>query len=151
MKNSKNIVLKRIITLLQVLIIIPPLLLQYLSDRKMGVMRYLVFKKDVFSKEIFTSSTTFTYISLLSLGIILCIIFLIYSYTKKISNSLIRPISALFIWNFICLLYVFSYKFQMLLTYHFFLIAFSIIIILQYIKIIFITINNKSIKKSNYH
>ena len=74
--------------MLQVLIIIPPLLLQYLSDRKMGLMRYLVFKKDVFSKEIFTSSLIFTYKSLLFLGIIFCIIFLIYSYTKKINNSL---------------------------------------------------------------
>jgi hypothetical protein len=107
MKTFKSILVKIIIPLLQVLIIIPPLLLQYLSDRKMGLMRYLVFKKDVFSKEIFTSSITFAYKSFLLSGIIFCIIFLIYSYTKKIKTSLIKPISALFLYNLLCLFYVF--------------------------------------------
>ena len=146
MKNSTNTVLKSTITLLQVLILVPPLLLQYLSDRKMGVMRYLIFKKDVFSKEIFTSSFTFTYRSLLFLGIIFCIIFLIYSHTKKINTPLIKPIGVLFILKLICLLCVFSYKFQILLSYHFFLISFFAIIILQYIKIILISLNNRLLK-----
>lgn len=139
MKISTTTILKRIITLLQLLILVPPLMLQYLSDRKMGVMRYLVFKKDMFSKEIFTSTFTFVYRSLLFSGIIFCIIFIIYCYTKKTKNSLIRPISTLFLWNLICLFYVFFYKPQILLTYHFFLIAFFIIIILQYLKIILIS------------
>lgn len=148
MKFSTNTILNRIITLLQLLILVPPLMLQYLSDRKMGVMRYLVFKKDVFSKEIFTSSFTFAYRSLLLSGIIFCIIFLIYCYTKKTKNSLIRPISTLLLWDLICLFYVFFYKSQLLLTYHFFLIAFFIIITLQCVKLIFMSPYNKSAKKT---
>lgn len=146
MKTYNITILKRIITLLQLLILIPPLLLQYFSDRKMGLMRYLVFKKAVFSKEIFTSSFTYTYKSLLFLGIIFCIIFLIYSYTKKMNSSLIKPIIYLFVSNLICLLYVFYSKFQTLLSYHFFLIAFFIIIILQYLKIFLIALYNKLTK-----
>jgi hypothetical protein len=136
-------ILKRIITMLQLLLILPPMLLQYLSDRKMGVMRYLVFKKDVFSKEIFTSSFTFISSCLLFLGIIFCIIFLLYSYTKKANNSLIKPVIGLFFSNLICLMYVFSYKSQTPLSYHFFLIAFFIIIILQYLKVFIISLYNK--------
>jgi hypothetical protein len=143
MKNSTKTVMKSLITLLQILIFIPPLLIEYLSTRKMGLMRYLVFKKDVFSKEIFTNNLTFAYRSLLFLGIIFCIIFLIYSYTKKINNSLIKPVAGVFLLNLICLLCLFSYKFQILLSFHFFLITFFIIIILQYIKIIFILLNGK--------
>ncbi|MFT5876014.1 MAG: hypothetical protein ACI8WT_005016 [Clostridium sp.] len=147
MKNSTTIVLKSIITLFQILILFPPLLLQYLSDRKMGVMRYLIFKKDVFSKELFTTSFTFTYRFLLYLGIAFCIIFFIYSYTKKTSNSLIKPIVFLFLFNLFCLSCMFYYNFQILLSYHFFLIAFFVIIILQYVKIIIIVLNNRFLKK----
>lgn len=147
MKNSIITIFKKIITLLQALILIPPLILQYLSDRKMGLMRYMVFKKDVFSKEIFTSSFTFTYTSILFLGIIFCIIFLIYNFIKKMDKLLIKQLIVLFVSNLICLLYVFSYRFQTLLSYHFFLIAFFIIIALQYVKIILIILYNKPTKK----
>ena len=149
MKNSSNL-LKNVITLLQLILLVPPLLLQYLSDKKMGVMRYLVFKKGVFSKEIFTSSFTYTYRSLLFLGIVFCIIFLIYSYIKKSNSFFIKPISALFLYNLICLIYTF-YKFQMLLSYHFFLIAFFIIIFLQYIKIVNTVLIYRSTKESRFH
>lgn len=136
MRNSIKTLVKNLFTLIQVLIIFPPMLLQYLSERKMGVMRYLVFKKDLFAKEIFTSSFTYTYKNILFLGIILCTIFLIYSYTKKINYILIKPICGVLILQLLCILLISYYKFQILLTFHFFLISFFIIIILQYLKII---------------
>jgi len=151
MKNFKTTVLKIVISILQILILVPPLLLQYLSDRKMGVMRYLIFKKDAFSKEIFTPSFTFTYVGLLFLGIAFCIIFLIYSYTKRKNNSLIKPIIILLLYNLFCIVYIFYYKFQILISYHFFLIAILIIIFLQYIKIIFIILNYSSTRKSFFN
>lgn len=150
-KNFWIVVLKNIITILQVLMLVPPLLLQYLSDRKMGVMRYLVFKKDVFAKEIFTLSFTFTYRNLLFLGIIFCMIFLISSYNKRINRSFKEPIITLFLCNSICLFYASYYKFQILMAYHFFLIAFLIIIILQYVKIVIAALIYSSTKKSFYH
>lgn len=83
----KSTVIKKItkvvITILQVLILSVPIVLQYLSDKKMGVKRYLVFKKAMYSKNI--------------------------------------PVPEVF---------------GNLLTYHFFLIAILIIIILQIIKIV---------------
>lgn len=148
MKFSKVTVLKSLITLLQILMLVPPLLLQYLSNRKMGVMRYLVFKKDVLSKDFFTSSFTFTYMCILLLGIIFCIIFLIYTYTKRINTALTKPIGILLLFNLIC---VFSYKFQLLMSYHFFLVAFGVIIILQYIKIIVLILQNTFSKKVISH
>ena len=150
MKNSSNFT-KNIIILLQLILLVPPLLLQYLSDKKMGVMRYLVFKKNVFSKEIFTSSFTFTYRSLLFLGIVFCIVVLIYTYTKKSNSFFIKPISTLFLYHLICLMYTFYYRFQMLLSYHFFLIAFFIIIFLQYIKIVNTLHIYRSTKESHLH
>jgi len=147
MKNSTNTALINLLTLIQFLILIPPFLLQYLSTRKMGVMRYLIFKKDMLSKEIFTSNLICTYRYFLFSGIIFCIIYLIYSYTKKANNSLVKPISGLLLLKLTCLLCIFSYKFQILLSYHFFLISFFVIITLQYVKIIFTILSNKFYKR----
>lgn len=74
---------KAIITILQVLILSVPIVLQYLSDKKMGVKRYLIFKKAMYSKNV--------------------------------------PVPEVF---------------SNLLTYHFFLIAILIIVVLQIIKIV---------------
>jgi hypothetical protein len=76
-------IVKVSITILQLLTLSIPMVLQYLSDKKMGVERYLIFKKAMLSKSIFVP----------------------------------KP-------------------FENLLTYHFFLIAILIILILQLIKIV---------------
>lgn len=83
MKNRGIKLIKVSITILQLITISGPIVLQYLSDKKMGVERYLVFKKAMFSKSI--------------------------------------PVPK---------------PFEDLSTYHFFLIAIIIIVILQLIKVV---------------
>jgi hypothetical protein len=133
-----KIIIKNIITALQVLILIIPSVLQYLSDEKMGVKRYLVFKKMIFSREIFTPRLMFILKLILILGVIIGIVLLITYYIKKINSDLLKPAIRVTILNLLVIVFVFSKKFEGLLTYHFFLIAFFIIIILQYIKALFI-------------
>jgi hypothetical protein len=131
-------IIKNIITALQVLILIIPSVLQYLSDEKMGVKRYLVFKKMIFSKEIFTPRLMVIFKLILILGVIIGIVLLIIYCIKKINSDLLKSAIKIIILNLLVIVFVFSKQFEGLLTYHFFLIAFSIIIILQYIKALFI-------------
>jgi hypothetical protein len=130
----KKIIIKNLINTLQVLILIIPIVLQYLSDKKMGVKRYLIFKKMIFSKEIFATRLLFMLKVMIILGLIVGIVLLIHYTVKKINNALVKSLIVVIIFNLLAICFVFSKQFQGLLAYHFFLISIFIIIILQYIK-----------------
>lgn len=136
----KNIIIKKVIkvliTIVQVFILIPPLVLQYLSDKKMGVKRYLVFKRAMYPKEIFTTSLMGVYKFMLILGIIISIILLIHYSIKKVKCTFVKSLTKIIILNLLAIFCVFSKQFEGLLTYHFFLIAIFVIIILQYTKVL---------------
>lgn len=135
MKNKFTRKIIRILaSTLQILILIPPIVLQYLSDKKMGVKRYLIFKKLIFPKEIFTTNLMFMYKLMLIFGIIIGIALLVYYVIKKANPTLAKSSIKVIILNFIAMIFTFSNQFQGLLTYHFFLIAIFVIIVLQYIK-----------------
>jgi len=135
MKNRViKTIIKNLITALQVILLIIPIVLQYLSDKKMGVKRYLVFKKMIFSKEIFTTRLMFMIKFMLIFGVIIGIVLLIHYSIKKVNIALVKSAFKVFILNSIAICFVFSKQFEGLLAYHFFLIAIFVIIILQYIK-----------------
>jgi hypothetical protein len=137
MKNRViKTIIKNIITTFQVLIVMIPIILQYLSDEKMGVKRYLIFKKMVFSKEMFITEFMFKF--MLILGVIIGIGLLINYYINKRNNAIAKYAIKVIILNLIAIVFIFSKQFEGLLTYHFFLIAIFIIIIMQYIKALFI-------------
>ena len=148
--KMKNKVIEKIIKILsstlQVLILFPPIVLQYLSDKKMGVKRYLIFEKSIFTKEIFTTNLMYMYKLMLIFGIIIGIALLVYYSIKKVNSALVKSAIKVIILNFIALVFAFSEPFEGLLTYHFFLIAIFVIIILQYIKGYITWYNTKNIK-----
>ena len=134
--------IKILITIAQVLILLPPIVLQYLSDKKMGIERYLVFKKDMLSKEIFTTNLMVMYKFMLFLGIIICTIIFIRNYIKKTNKTLRKSVVKVIILNLLVMICITSKQFEQVLTYHFFLIAFSAFLILQYTKVILDYKNN---------
>ncbi|MCB2291118.1 hypothetical protein LGK97_15410 [Clostridium sp. CS001] len=139
MKNRVvKTIIRNVITTLQMIILIIPTVLQYLSDKKMGVKRYLIFKKMLFSREIFTPGLIFTFKLMLILGVIIISILLIICYIKKINNNLLKPAIKVTILNLIAIVVIFSKQLEVLVTYHFFLIAIFIIVILQCVKAFFI-------------
>ncbi|MBK5242638.1 hypothetical protein [Clostridium sp.] len=142
--------IKILASALQVIILIFPIVLQYLSDKKMGVKRYLVFKKTIFSEETFTPNLMFMYKLVLILGIIVSIALLIYYSIVKVNNALIKSSIKVTVMNFIIIFFVFSKQFEELLTYHFFLISIFVIIILQYIKLYSDWYCSKNIRPVNH-
>ncbi|NFT62878.1 hypothetical protein FDF22_20065 [Clostridium botulinum] len=77
MKRTHNI-LNIILSIIQIIFILPALILENLAKKKMGVIRYLIFKKEEFSSGIFNANnlTIYKWI-LLFISIIIIIIFIV--------------------------------------------------------------------------
>ena len=135
----KNRTIKKVInnlfTTLQAILFIIPIVLQYLSDKKMGVKRYLIFKKMVISKEVFVIRLIIILKFILILGLIIGIALFTYYSIKKIGGTFVKTAIKILILNLLAIGFVFSKQCQGLMAYHFFLIAIFGIIILQYIKV----------------
>jgi len=58
----------------------------------MEVKRYLVFKKEMFSKGVYTTHMIFALKTMLILGSVICIVLLISYYLKKKSDSCVKSL-----------------------------------------------------------
>ncbi|MBO0564622.1 hypothetical protein EXQ39_17135, partial [Clostridium botulinum] len=77
MKKKYNI-FNLILSIIQIIFILPSLILENLSKKKMGVIRYLVFKKEEFSAGFFNANNLIIYKwILLFISIIIIIIFIV--------------------------------------------------------------------------
>ncbi|AKN32006.1 hypothetical protein Ccar_14495 [Clostridium carboxidivorans P7] len=128
--------IKIILTIMQMIVLIPGIVLEYLSDKKMGVIRYLVFKKQVYEQGIFNSSLMNMYKSILIAAFFIVIIMIIYKSIKIKSNKFIKSGLSTIIINLLCMIFIASKKAVALEAYHFFVIAIFIIVILEYLKFI---------------
>lgn len=123
--------------MIQVLIIIPPIVFQYYSDRRMGMMRYLVYKKSTYSEGIFSPSLMNIYKVIFIASILYFIFLLIRNYRRSDQNFHMTAVIFGLIISFAGTIFLFSASMQDLLAYHFFLIAIFIQIILQYARAAF--------------
>lgn len=134
--NRKQAIISNILTLIQIFIFVPSILLEYLSNEKMGVIRYLVFKKKIYEKTFFNSYFINVYKLILIVGIIICVILFAYNYSRirdiKFTKSIIVAIAV----NLTGMVFIFNKHSELLNAYHFFLISIFITIILQYIKLL---------------
>lgn len=126
-----------IITLIQVLMIIPPVVLQYYSGRRMGMMRYLVYEKGTFTEGVFSPSLMNIYKAILVISIVYFIFLLIMNHRKSMQNSHMAAIILGLVISLSGMVFMFLPSLQDLLAYHFFLIAIFIQVILQVIRTAF--------------
>jgi hypothetical protein len=126
-----------IITLIQVFMIIPPVVLQYYSGRRMGMMRYLVYEKGVFTEGVFSPGLMNIYKVILVISIVYFISFLIRNHRKSMQNSHMAAIILGLVISLFGMIFMFLPSLQDLLAYHFFLIAIFIQVILQAIRTAF--------------
>ena len=121
MKKKYNI-LNLILSIIQIIFILPALILENLSKKKMGVIRYLVFKKEEFSAGIFNANNL----------IIIIIIFIVNmkkNFKYKINFFIIIVLDIIL---FLFINYEGIFKLE---AYHFFIIEIFIIMIIEYIKL----------------
>ncbi|KRU30978.1 hypothetical protein HZR17_05170 [Clostridium botulinum] len=140
MKRTHNI-LNIILSIIQIIFILPALILENLAKKKMGVIRYLIFKKEEFSSGIFNANnlTIYKWI-LLFISIIIIIIFIV-NMKKKLKCKINFFIIILL--NIILFLLVSYENIFNLQAYHFFIIEIFIIIIIEYIKLFINIFSNR--------
>ncbi|WP_251859932.1 hypothetical protein [Clostridium sp. Marseille-Q2269] len=133
MKKVYNII-KMILSIIQIVFILPALILENLSQKKMGVIRYLMFKKEQFSKGIFNENNLILYTYVLLLFTIIAIIILILNMKKKIKYKI--NIFIILLLNIALYLFINYEGAPQLEAYYFFLIEIFIIMIIEYVKFI---------------
>ncbi|EPY2274129.1 hypothetical protein ACXAUS_003023 [Clostridium sporogenes] len=140
MKKTYNI-FNLILSIIQIIFVLPALILENLSKKKMGVIRYLVFKKEEFSTGIFNANNLIIYKwILLFIAIIITIIFIVNmkkNFKYKINFFIIILL------NIILFLFVSYEEIFKLEAYHFFIIEIFIIMIIEYIKLFINIFSNR--------
>ncbi|NFC11642.1 hypothetical protein EXM91_20645 [Clostridium botulinum] len=140
MKKKYNI-FNLILSIIQIIFILPALILENLSKKKMGVIRYLIFKKEEFSSGIFNTNNLIIYKwVLLFISIIIIIIFIV-NMKKKLKCKINFFIIILL--NIILFLLVSYESIFNLQAYHFFIIEIFIIMIIEYIKLFINIFSNR--------
>lgn len=133
--------IKKIIYLLVVLLqfsgIILAIVLEDLSSEKMGVARYLAFKKQVFDSTLFTPFYMNIYTFILVVGAFVCLALLII---KRIGRYNLTLLFAALINIFGIIFIQFKIELQ---AYYFFIIGLFIVLAIQYVWIIYFFLGKK--------
>jgi hypothetical protein len=132
-KNRLRLFAQLLLSLLQCLIILAVFLLEKFSSAKMGVARYLVYKKQVFQTTLFTPSLLNLYLLAFTLGAVACLMFMIGKVKRGES---VVPLLVAMLANTSGVIFLLL-KVD-LAAYHFFLIGIMVITVIQYIKALII-------------
>lgn len=129
MKNkSLSIITSILFLILQFLVLIGAVILEELSDKKMGVARYLAFKKVMYAETLFTPELLKVYMVILVGGCIICLVLFIV----KVRKSMERKTRSLLLAAVYHLIGIYLLSAYQLSAYPFFLFGIMIVIIFQY-------------------
>ncbi|HZK53507.1 MAG TPA: hypothetical protein VFC84_04875 [Desulfosporosinus sp.] len=129
-ETTKNIIYI-IVALMDLLLISGALILQYYSDEKMGVMRYLVSMNYEFDKGWFNPSLIKLYTITLETEFVICLFILIYSLLKKKRRAVLQVWALALIANVSGYIVLRTHLFSDLKAYYFIVIAILSIAFLQ--------------------
>lgn len=137
MKNNllKNI-LYTVTLIIQSIIIVGVFILQYLTNKKAGVLHHVYYRNYQFQNSIFSEIN----ISIQKVGVIvfivLLLLMLIYIINKKKSKFYIIQVLIGLLLSLLLYLVIISNYFISKVAYHYFIIAFALVLIIQIIVII---------------
>ncbi|AOY77825.1 hypothetical protein CLFO_28390 [Clostridium formicaceticum] len=134
-KNKKWRIIVHLLTFTQIILVGVVLIVEKLSKKKMGVVRYLVFKNHVFEATWFTPSLMNFYKILLAICFFAYLICLIRSLRNTNKRFLFCQFIAILL-NAIILLSFFTNLVVAMKVYYYFIIVLVICLILQYCKIL---------------
>lgn len=131
MQNSRCTALNIIFLLVEGIFLIPPIALEYLSTRKMGVIRYLVYLDREYGETYLSN----TYLMFYKIGVVTLLIIsltlLISYYKKKRNSNLFVQLFLNIVLNSIGVFFIFSKDFYHLNAYLIFLASIFIVLTLQ--------------------
>jgi hypothetical protein len=132
MKSIRNIIVFILTIIIQFSVIIGAMVLEDFSTKRMGVARYLVYKKQEFESTYFTGALMNLYTLILVIGAAVCTFLLMILWKKR--KGVFSLIFAIIANLGVIILIQLSPQLQ---AYHFFLIGTFIVIIIQYIRILY--------------
>lgn len=141
MKKGRKIFIT-ILYIFQIVILIPSIVLELLSKEKMGVMRYLVYKNTVFQKGFFSSNFIRLYSGILIVMALALIIYGLRNIRKLRGYSLLVTVGAIVFSIGTVMSFNLKYM-QEMLGYHFLLISFLVVTLIQYIKSVIVLMDKK--------
>lgn len=132
MKRIRNLLIFILTIILQFSVIIAAMVLEDLSTKKMGVARYLVYKKQEFESTFFTGALLNLYTLIFAIGAVVCtfLLMILWKRRKGVFSLIFAVIANL---AAIILIQI-RPKFH---AYHYFLIGIFFIIIIQYLRIVY--------------
>ncbi|KXG76667.1 hypothetical protein [Thermotalea metallivorans] len=133
-KDAKKAMVNIFILMMQWTIFFSIIGLEYLSHKRMGVMRYLLFKKYTYETLWLQPYFINVYVSVLFGGLVICLFWYIH---RKDKGSARRHLLLAFIINLAGIFFILAPKGRNLNAYPFFLIGIFINLILQYTRLWF--------------
>lgn len=132
----KNVFYK-IILLFQVILALASFVLDYLTDKKAGILHHIYYRKYQFENSIFSVSNIKIQKMILIFVILVSILLLVYAFYKS-KNETLKFQTTLFTVFSLFLYFIYSSKFFIeKISYHYFIIAFSVIVFVQIFVVIF--------------
>lgn len=123
------------LTLIQIFIFSVATMLEYLSDKKMGVARYLIYKNQLFERQFFNAEQLYLYKLIVATGLVISLLVLFYSILRIQNSRITWSILIAVVVNTFLLLMMFKDGIQ-LKAFPFFLLALVIIVAIQYLRFI---------------
>lgn len=124
-------------SIVQVLFLIAAYGIQYFSMKRMGMMRYVVFKNHEWEAQFNVTAIRLTTVFLL---LILCVIVILYLRTKNYSQNIGKKDLAMIIVDItitlIAVLFILLFTTQSYRSYYFTSLILAIIVLIQHIKIL---------------
>lgn len=144
-------ILYPIIVIIQAILWIGVIAIQYLTNKKAGVMHHVYYRKYQFENSIFSPENLLIQ---KNIAIVLIIIFfVIFIYLLKKNKNIFYKVQAglTFISSFLIYISMSSRYFTEKLAYHYFIMAFVLVFIIQFIVFVITSIHNKNPKNNYLH
>lgn len=144
-------ILYPIIVIIQTILWIGVIAIQYLTNKKAGVMHHVYYRKYQFENSIFSPENLLIQ---KNIAIVLIIIFfVIFIYLLKKNKNIFYKVQAglTFISSFLIYISMSSRYFTEKLAYHYFIMAFVLVFIIQFIVFVITSIHNKNPKNNYLH
>lgn len=141
-KNKLVFLFNIVLSILQIGMVVAVLVLEKYAAEKMGVARYLTYKRQWFENTMFTASLSNLYLFVFILGAVICFSLLLRSVKRKMKATS-------YFWAIIANLIgaiILQFKAD-LASYYFFVVVMMGTIVIQYGKILLIEVNRIKIKK----
>lgn len=136
-KLNLSSIIYRLVASIQSVIIVATFIIQYLTNKKAGVMHHVYYKKYQFENGIFSPENLQVQKIISTILIIIFLVLLAYFMKKRVSKFFKVQLVITTILSIMLFIVVSSGYFASKLAYHYFIIAFSLVLVIQVVVTMF--------------